>query len=263
MQGRRMPVDRVCGAPSEAPHGEACPAGNGGHPLHVAIIMDGSGRWATARGLPRCAGHHAGVDAVRRTVLAAPGLGIGTLTLHAFSSHNWQRPEGEVRELMSIFEDFLRSSAEDWAGNGTKVSVFGRRSRFPASLTAAIEAAEARTWEGWRLHLRLALDYSARDAILSAASRLGSGERATPERFARLLGGEGFDREPVPDLDLLIRTGGEQRLSDFMLWECAGAELLFLERMWPDFGADDLAAALREFQSRERRFGRIPEAVAS
>lgn len=228
------------------------------YPLHVAIIMDGSGRWATARGLPRSAGHHAGVEVVRRVVAAAPGLGIGTLTLHAFSSRNWQRPAGEVGELMRIFEDFLRSSVADWVAGGMRVSVFGRRNRLAPSLVEAIEAAEAATRGGGELHLRLAIDYSGRDAVLSAARRLGGDERATPDRFARLLAGEG----PLPDLDLLIRTGGEHRLSDFMLWECATAELLFLDTMWPDFGASDLEAALCEFRSRDRRFGRIPEAVA-
>ena len=192
-----------------------------------------------------------------------PASAIGTLTLHAFSSHNWQRPAGEVRELMSIFEDFLRSSAADWAGNGIKVSVFGRRSRLAPSLAAAIEAAEAATREGWRLHLRLAIDYSARDAILSAARRLGGGEEATPERFARLLAGDGRERGPVPDLDLLIRTGGEQRLSDFLLWECASAEFLFLDAHVAGFwGCRSRGALCANSSSRERRFGRIPEAVA-
>jgi len=229
------------------------------HSIHAAIIMDGSGRWAAARGLPRSAGHREGVEAVRRAVQAAPGLGIGTLTLHAFSSDNWQRPSCEVRELMSIFEEFLRASAGEWVDAGIRTSVIGRRDRLEPGLVAAIEAAEAATREGRRLHLRLAIDYSARDAILCAARSLGNGEPATPEEFARLLAGGEHGRAPAPDLDLLIRTGGEQRLSDFMLWECAYAELVFTDRMWPDFDAAELEAAVLEFRSRHRRFGRVPE----
>jgi undecaprenyl diphosphate synthase len=223
--------------------------------------MDGSGRWAAARGLPRSAGHYEGVEAVRRTLAAAPALGVGTLTLHAFSSDNWQRPSREVRELMHIFEEFLRSSVAEWVDAGIRAGVIGRRDRLKPALLAAIEAAEAATQESRRLHLRLAIDYSARDAILCAARSLGHCEEATPPEFARLLAAVDHDRAPVPDLDLLIRTGGEQRLSDFMLWECAYAELVFTDRMWPDFDAADLEAAVREFRSRHRRFGRVPEAV--
>jgi undecaprenyl diphosphate synthase len=223
--------------------------------------MDGSGRWAAARGLPRSAGHRAGVEAVRRTVQAAPGLGIGMLTLHAFSSDNWQRPSCEVQELMSIFEEFLRSSVREWAAAGIRISVIGRRDRLDPSLVAAIEAAEAATQEGRWLHLRLAIDYSARDAILCAARSLGKGEEASPAEFARLLARVDHERAPLPELDLLIRTGGEQRLSDFMLWECAYAELIFTDRMWPDFDAADLEAAVLEFRSRHRRFGRVAETV--
>jgi len=229
--------------------------------IHAAIIMDGSGRWAERRGLGRSAGHRAGVAAVRRSVEAAPGLGIGTLTLHAFSADNWQRPAPEVRELMSIFTEFLRSSAADWADAGIRTSVIGRRDRIEPSLVAAIDAAEAVTREGRGLHLRLAIDYSARDAIVRAARSLPEPEEATPFEFERLLRADLSHSEPVPELDLLIRTGGEQRLSDFMLWECAYAELLFTERMWPDFDAQDLEAAVREFRSRNRRFGRLAETV--
>jgi undecaprenyl diphosphate synthase len=224
--------------------------------------MDGSGRWAAARGLARSAGHRAGAQAVRRVVKAAPRLGIGTLTLHAFSSDNWQRPSGEVGELMGIFEGFLRSSVAEWVEAGIRASVMGRRDRLKPSLVAAIEAAEAATREGRRLHLRLAIDYSAREAILDAARALGNSPEATPSHFTRCLTGAHHDRAPVPDLDLLIRTGGEQRLSDFMLWECAYAELVFTDRMWPDFDAADLEAAVLEFRSRHRRFGRVPETAA-
>jgi undecaprenyl diphosphate synthase len=164
---------------------------------------------------------------------------------------------------MSIFEGFLRSSVQEWVAAGIRTSVIGRRDRFEPSLVAAIEAAEAATQEGRRLHLRLAIDYSARDAILCAARSLGNGEEATSAEFARLLASVHHDRAPLPDLDLLIRTGGEQRLSDFMLWECAYAELVFTDRMWPDFDAADLEAALYEFRSRHRRFGRVAETVSA
>jgi len=221
----------------DSPRGVANTDGDTGHSIHAAIIMDGSGRWAAARGLPRSAGHYEGVEAVRRTVAAAPALGIGTLTLHAFSSDNWQRPSCEVRELMHIFEEFLRSSVAEWVDAGIRVSVIGRRDRLEPALLAAIEAAEAATQEGRRLHLRLAIDYSARDAIFCAARSLAQCVEATPAEFARLLAAVAHDRGSAPDLDLLIRTGGEQRLSDFMLWECAYAELVFTDRMWPDFDA--------------------------
>jgi undecaprenyl diphosphate synthase len=162
---------------------------------------------------------------------------------------------------MSIFEEFLCSSVPEWVCAGIRTSVIGRRDRLEASLVAAIEAAEAATQGGRRLHLRLAIDYSARDAIVRAARSLGNCEQATPAEFARSLARVDHDRVPLPDLDLLIRTGGEQRLSDFMLWECAYAELVFTDRMWPDFDAADLEAAVREFRSRHRRFGRVPETV--
>ena len=242
--------------------GRGRPQGPRLHPLiHAAIIMDGSGRWAEKRGLRRSAGHRAGVAAVCRSVQAAPGLGIGTLTLHAFSADNWQRPSYEVGELMSIFTEFLRGSVAEWVDAGITTSVLGRRDRIEPSLVAAIEAAEAATREGMGLHLRLAIDYSGREAIVRAARTLPVDEEATPLEFGRLLGADGRQPQPVPELDLLIRTGGEQRLSDFMLWECAYAELVFTERLWPDFDAEDLEAAVREFHSRDRRFGRILESV--
>jgi undecaprenyl diphosphate synthase len=230
-------------------------------PIHAAIIMDGSGRWAEKRGLRRSAGHRAGVAAVGRSVEAAPGLGIGTLTLHAFSADNWQRPGCEVGELMSIFAEFLRGSVAEWVDAGIRTSVMGRRDRIEPSLVEAIEAAEAATRDGTGLHLRLAIDYSGREAIVRAARTLPSGEEPTPLEFGRLLGADGPQSQPVAGLDLLIRTGGERRLSDFMLWECAYAELVFTERLWPDFDAEDLEAAVREFHSRDRRFGRILESV--
>ena len=228
--------------------------------LHVAIIMDGNGRWATHRGRPRTAGHLAGADAVRRTVEAAPAEGIRTLTLFAFSSDNWQRPDREVRALMGLFRRFLTAEAERCAANGIRLSVIGRRDRLPAALVRTIEEAEAKTAGGRDFWLRIAVDYSGRDAILRAAERwhLGGASLPSRETFARLLA-DLPQNGPAPDVDLLIRTGGEKRLSDFLLWECAYAELVFTDRMWPDFAAADLAAAVREFHRRERRFGTVPE----
>ena len=233
-----------------------------GAPIHVAIIMDGSGRWAAKRGLPRTEGHRAGVAAVRRTVSAARGLGIRTLTLHAFSADNWQRPRQEVAHLMNIFADYLGSSIDEWVANGIRATVFGRRDRLEPWLVAAIERAEARTRQGSKLHLRLAIDYSARFAILQAARWFQQAQAVTPQSFSCLLAEAGNETPRPPDVDLLIRTGGEQRLSDFMLWECAYAELYFSKRMWPDFDAVDLEEAIAEFHTRERRFGRIPLGAA-
>jgi undecaprenyl diphosphate synthase len=225
--------------------------------LHVAIIMDGNGRWATARGLPRVAGHQAGAEAVRRTVEAAPKLGIKILTLYAFSSDNWQRPPEEVNTLMRLFHDYLERHTSECVEHGIRLTVIGRRDRLDPQLRRAIERAEAATAEGRQLHLRIAVDYSARDAIVQAA-RYVNGRPVGRAEFAHLLGEAIHAGEPVPDVDLLIRTGGEQRLSDFLLWECAYAELYFTSRMWPDFDAKDLEAAVQEFHRRERRFGRVP-----
>ncbi len=205
-------------------------------PLHVAIIMDGNGRWATARGRPRSAGHRAGAKAVRRVVEGAPPLGIGILTLYAFSSDNWQRPAGEVAGLMRLFEKFLRGESARCVAEGVRLRVIGRRDRLAPALLRAIEAAEAATAGGATLQLNLAVDYSARHAIRA-------GER-------------------LPDVDLLIRTGGEQRLSDFLLWESAYAELLFTPLAWPDYDADSLAEAVAQFHARDRRFGRVGDPAA-
>ena len=235
------------------------PSGSTGG-LHVAIIMDGNGRWATAQGRVRTAGHRAGADAVRRTVEAAPDLGVRILTLFAFSSDNWARPPQEVGTLMRLFRSYLAAEARRCAERGVRIAVIGRRDRLSPGLVRAIEQAEATTAGAHQFLLRIAVDYSARDAILRAAEALqatGACNSPSREQFARLLAGP--HGEPVPDVDLLIRTGGEKRLSDFLLWECAYAELAFTDRMWPDFGAPDLAAALSDFHRRERRFGRVPE----
>ena len=224
--------------------------------LHVALIMDGNGRWAQDRGLPRSAGHLAGVEAIRRVVAVASDLGIGTLTLFAFSSDNWARPADEVRILMDLFERFLLAEARPLGVRGVRLSVIGRRDRLPGTVVFAIARAEALTAAGDRLHLRVAVDYSSRDAILGAA-RLGRIDEPTRETFASRLGEA--QGGPAPDVDLLIRTGGEQRLSDFLLWESAYAEFLFTPRMWPDFDGDDLAAAVADFHRRDRRFGALTE----
>ena len=228
--------------------------------LHAAVIMDGNGRWAAQRGLPRTFGHREGARAVRRVVEASPGLGIGTLTLYAFSSDNWARPPREVGALMRLFRGYLASETDRLVENGVRLSVIGRRDRLADPLARAIAGAEAATAGGTRLLLRLAIDYSARDVLLRAAARAG----AEPDRdtFARLLGEAMGEKAPAPDVDLLIRTGGEQRLSDFLLWECAYAELVFTPRMWPDFDAAALAEAVAEFRRRDRRFGRVPQAAA-
>lgn len=209
--------------------------------------MDGNGRWAIARGLPRVAGHRAGVETVCRVVEAAPGLGIGVLTLFAFSSDNWRRPPAEVDALMRLLAVYLKKEMGRCVENGVRVEAIGRRDRLDHSLCAAIERAEAATAGGTKLWLRIAVDYSARDAILAAA------------RGAKELSLDALGRALGPPVDLLIRTGGERRLSDFLLWESAYAELVFSRTMWPDFGAEDLAAAVHEFRGRERRFGTVPQ----
>src|SRR5689334_18959071 len=215
--------------------------------LHAGIIMDGNGRWATARGLPRVAGHRAGVETVQRVVEAAPGLGVRILTLFAFSSDNWRRPPVEVDALMRLLGIYLKKETGRCIENGVRVQAIGRRDRLDSSLCSAIERTEAVTAGGSRLWLRIAVDYSARDAILAAAR--GAAELSL-DALGKALG---------PPVDLLIRTGGERRLSDFLLWESAYAELVFSRTMWPDFDADDLAAAIQEFRGRERRFGTVPQ----
>ncbi len=222
--------------------------------IHAAIIMDGNGRWARARGLPRVAGHRQGASTVRSVVEAAPGLGIGTLTLFAFSADNWGRPAAEVGALMDLFERFLLRERERCIENGVRLNVIGRRDRLRRRIVRAIEVAEAATIGGSTLHLRIAVDYSARQAIEAAAASISTGG---DRDFAACLQQAIHSDPPAPEVDLLIRTSGEQRLSDFLLRECAYAELYFSERLWPDFTARELAAAVDAFQVRERRFGRV------
>jgi undecaprenyl diphosphate synthase len=220
---------------------------------HVAIIMDGNGRWATRRGLPRSAGHRAGVKAVRAVVEAAPGLGIATLTLFAFSSDNWRRPDPEVRALMGLLRHYLRADLRELTENGVRLSVIGRRDRLPDGLSQEIAKVEQASADGQRLHLQIAVDYSSRDAITEAAARWLAAQAPSRQAFGVLLAAPACRESP--DVDLLIRSGGEKRLSDFLLWESAYAELCFVDTLWPEFGADDLRAAMADFHRRERRFG--------
>jgi undecaprenyl diphosphate synthase len=232
--------------------------------LHVAIIMDGNGRWAMRRGLPRIAGHRAGVAALRRVVERAPDVGISCLTVYAFSCDNWRRPAAEVQGIFWLLRAFLRLETERLRQRGARLQVIGRRDRLSGPVLREIDKSECATAAGRRLHLRVAIDYSSRDAIAHAAASateaLMDEGRHSIDLLARLLR-EGFASQSG-EVDLLIRTGGEKRLSDFLLWESAYAELVFTDRMWPDFDEADLEAALEEFAGRERRFGGIPKPTA-
>ena len=223
--------------------------------LHLAVIMDGNGRWAVRRGLPRVAGHRAGAESVRRCVEAAPDHGISVLTVYAFSEDNWQRPGREVESLMNLFRHFLHRETSACLENGVRLNVIGRRDRLDRPLRMAIERAELATTHSTRLLLRLAVDYSSRSAIQLAAE--GAQPGMTRDGFGRRVCQAINGVAGVGDVDLLIRTGGERRLSDFLLWEAAYAELYFSDIMWPDFGAADLALAIEHFNTRERRFGRV------
>jgi undecaprenyl diphosphate synthase len=230
--------------------------------IHVAIIMDGNGRWATQRGLPRVAGHRAGVSAVRRVVEHAPRLGIRVLTLYAFSSDNWARPAEEVESIFWIIRAFLRLECERLRQQGARLEVIGRRDRIPRPLLREIERTEFATSTGHSLHLRIAIDYSGQMSIATAAAvsaaQTSSEQALSPDHMRSVI--THVLASDSGNVDLLIRTGGEQRLSDFLLWESAYAELAFTHRMWPDFDESDLAGALGDFNHRERRFGAIPAA---
>jgi undecaprenyl diphosphate synthase len=227
-------------------------------PLHVGIIMDGNGRWASARGLPRAAGHKAGAEAARRAIEAAGEAGVGWLTLYAFSSENWRRPPEEVRDLTGLLRLYLRSEVHRLAENGVRLRVIGDRLRFSPDIVSAIAAAEEQTAGGARLNLTIALSYGGRDEILTAAREIAraaaSGAldpaRLDADAFAARLFTAG-----MPDPDLIIRTSGEQRVSNFLLWQAAYAELVFQEVLWPDFGPEHMQAALAEYARRERRYG--------
>jgi undecaprenyl diphosphate synthase len=236
-----------------------------GEGLHVAIIMDGNGRWAVRRSLPRVAGHRAGVAALRRVVQRAADLGIARLTVYAFSADNWRRPAAEVESIFWLLRAFLRLETERLRQRGARLQIIGRRDRLAESVVREIEKAEYATAAGHGLQLCVAIDYSSRDAITraaaGAAAALANEGSPSPDSLGRLL--TQFITGQNGEVDLLIRTGGEQRLSDFLLWESAYAELIFTDRMWPDFEEADLDAALEEFARRERRFGGVPTARVS
>jgi undecaprenyl diphosphate synthase len=219
--------------------------------LHVALIMDGNGRWATRRGLKRAEGHRAGVAAVRPIVEHAAEIGVSVLTLFAFSSDNWRRPAEEVDGLMRLLRAYLRLDIKKFVESGARLTVIGRRDRLPARLRKEIARAEAASAGGTRLNLRIAFDYSSREAIARAAAAFAAEPDPSLDRFGELVA------PGAETVDLLIRTGGEKRLSDFLLWESAYAELFFTDKMWPEFGPQDLEAAVTEFRGRERRYGRV------
>jgi len=230
-------------------------------PTHVAIIMDGNGRWASARGLPRLAGHQAGSQAVRRTIEAAITHRVKWLTLYAFSSENWRRPAGEVRDLTGLLRRYLRSEIAELAAQGVRIRIIGDRSRFDADLQSDFAKAERDTAANGRLHLTIALSYGARAEIVAAAQRAAEAVRAgtlDPAKLSEDLFSEFLSTADIPDPDLILRTSGEQRMSNFLLWQSAYAELLFLDVLWPDFGGPHFADALAEYARRERRFGARP-----
>jgi undecaprenyl diphosphate synthase len=230
-------------------------------PSHIAIIMDGNGRWAARRTLPRGAGHRAGVEAVRRTIRATMEAGIAWLTLYAFSSENWRRPAEEVTDLTGLLRHFLRNEVAELDSHGVRLRIIGDRSRFDRDIQTELAAAEARTAGNGRLNLVVALSYGGRAEILAAARAAAEAALAgtldphslDEAGFSALLSTAG-----IPDPDLIIRTSGEQRLSNFLLWQSAYAELVFLDVLWPDFAAAHFGEALAEFNRRERRFGARP-----
>ena len=227
-------------------------------PAHIAIIMDGNGRWAKARGLPRAAGHRAGVEALRRTVRAAGDLGIDWLTVYAFSSENWRRPKSEISDLMGLLKMFIRRDLAEIHQAGVRVRMIGEREELASDIRALIEEAETLTASNKAMNLVIAFNYGARDEIARAARTIAEAARAgtldpaeiDAESFSAFL-----DTQLIPDPDLVIRTSGEQRLSNFLLWQSAYSELVFMPCYWPDFGAEQLGEALASYASRERRYG--------
>jgi undecaprenyl diphosphate synthase len=225
--------------------------------LHVAIIMDGNGRWAARRALPRTAGHVEGAKAVNGIVEAGARAGIRTLTLYAFSADNWGRPSTEVTSLMRLVRRYLTTETRRCIDQSIRINIIGRRDRLSASLVRAIEQSERLTAECSGMHLRIAVDYSSQHSILQAARRARSGATLNVEEFQAQLAEVDHSSPAAGAVDLLIRTGGEQRLSDFLLWECAYAELYFTDRLWPDFGTTEFEAALADYARRQRRFGKV------
>ena len=235
--------------------------GDANVPAHVAIIMDGNGRWAAARGLPRVAGHRAGAQAVRRTIEAAAQAGVNWLTLYAFSSENWSRPASEVLDLTSLLRHYIRQELADLKAKGVRLRVIGDRERFDDDIRADLAHAERETAANSRINLNVALSYGARTEIVSAARRLVAAVQAGELDLATLSEADfagKLSTAGMPDPDLVIRTSGEQRLSNFLLWQSAYSELIFLDVLWPDFGMAEFDAALAEFSRRERRFGARP-----
>ena len=232
---------------------------DGGASLHVAIIMDGNGRWARARGMPRTFGHREGVKAVRRTIECAPELGVTHLTLFGFSSENWGRPPEEVGELMDILRYYLRREVAELHKNNVRIRMIGDRRRLSDDIIALIDHAERLTMANDGLQLSIALSYGARDEIATAARRIAEdvqSGRLSADRVGPATVGGYLETGDLPDPDLLIRTSGEQRISNFLLWQIAYAELVFLDVLWPEFGREHLARALDEFGRRDRRYGR-------
>ncbi len=228
---------------------------------HVAIIMDGNGRWAAARGLPRTAGHKQGAESVRRVVKAAGELGVEYLTLFGFSSENWKRPEGEIKDLMNLLRFYLRGETAELHKNGVRLRVIGDRSGFDADIVRMIENAEELTEDNTEITVVIALNYGGRNDILHAAHRLHMAHLGQKLEFETVEAQfPGFlMTEGVPDPDLLIRTSGEQRISNFLLWQCAYSEFVFTDTLWPDFSKEDLRLAMEEFSGRERRFGAVQQ----
>lgn len=230
-------------------------------PLHVAIIMDGNGRWAKSRGLPRVAGHKKGADAVRAVVEAAPGLGVTHLTLFAFSSENWRRPEEEVSALMGLLRLYIRSELGRLAENGVRLSFIGNRARLDPDLVSLMTDAEQKTRNNPGLHLIIAVNYGGRADIVQAA-RVFAGQVAAGQRTADSLTEDDLSgflfTAGLPDPDVVIRTSGEQRISNFLLWQCGYSEFVFTDTLWPDFTPQELSRCLSQFQTRERRFGAVP-----
>lgn len=229
-------------------------------PRHVAIIMDGNGRWATTRGLPRVAGHRRGAEAVRRTVTAATELGIDYLTLFGFSSENWKRPIEEVDDLMGLLRHYLRGEIAELHRNGVRLRVIGRRERLPVDIVTLITNSEELTRNNARLQLTVALSYGGRDEIVSAARQVAEAVRAgqlEPEAIDEACFARHLFTSALPDPDLLIRTSGEQRISNFLLWQTAYSEFVFTETLWPDFSKEDLKRAVEDFHGRERRYGAV------
>jgi undecaprenyl diphosphate synthase len=230
----------------------------GSLPRHIAIIMDGNGRWAQARGLPRIAGHRRGAEAVRRTVAAASEIGIPFLTLFGFSSENWKRPLNEVDDLMGLLRHYLRGEIAELHGKGVRLRVIGDKSRFARDIVAMIDNAERLTCDNRAINLTIALSYGGRAEIAAAARAIAAAarDRGLPlEAIDEELIARHLFTADLPDPDLLIRTSGEQRISNFLLWQCAYAELVFTKTLWPDFGRDDLEQAIADYCCRERRYG--------